>query len=231
MKSYDPHSPLIFIHVPKTAGSSVREVFKGWFGSGLIPHYFNEATASPPGRDPRFDCHSFNAPVCVYGHFNRNRGFGVTDDYPDAMQFVTILRDPFEMAVSHYFYTLRASENWKDRSRVPKDNLANHLRNASPNMLNHFPCAVTYENVWEVIESYFVEVGVTERLAESLQLIASALGKTSSSPSQIPRVNATERDTGNIDLAELRIEYRERFPLEFAVYDHVRWLIERRINS
>jgi hypothetical protein len=23
MKSYDPHSPLIFIHVPKTAGTSV----------------------------------------------------------------------------------------------------------------------------------------------------------------------------------------------------------------
>ena len=67
MRRFDPDKPLIFIHVPKTAGISVREVFSGWFGAGLVRHYFDEVAGQPPQRDARFDRHSRTEPVCVYG--------------------------------------------------------------------------------------------------------------------------------------------------------------------
>ena len=227
MRPFDPDRPLVFIHVPKTAGNSVRAVFADWFGPGLIPHYYDEVAGRPPQRDPRFDSHSRAAPVCVHGHFNRNRAFGVADTYPEATQFVTLLRDPFEMACSSYFFTRKASAGWKDRSRVPQGDLPTHLEEAAPNMLNHFPCVVTEANYREVIETHFVGIGVTERLAESLARIAAALGR-SFDPARLGRLNVTERDTAGLDLGALRMRYRDRHPLEFAVYDHVRWLFDRR---
>lgn len=227
MRRFEPDQPLVFIHVPKTAGISVRDVFSGWFGARLILHYYNEAAGRPPQRDPRFDRHSRAAPVCVYGHFNRNRAFGVTDTYPEATQFVTLLRDPFEMACSSYFFVRKVSAGWKDRSRVPQGDLATHLEEEPPNMLNHFPCVVTEANYREVIETQFVEIGVTERLAESLARIAAALGHDFD-PARLGRLNVTDRDTAGLDLGALRARYRNRHPLEFAVYDHVRWLFDRR---
>ena len=35
MRPYDPTEPLIFVHVPKCAGTTVRAVFRDWFvGAG-----------------------------------------------------------------------------------------------------------------------------------------------------------------------------------------------------
>lgn len=227
MKRFDPEKPLIFIHVPKTAGMSVQEIFRGWFGSGLIRHYFNEVAGTPPQRDPRFERHDRTDAVCVYGHFNRNRAFGVTDTYPDATQFITLLRDPFEMACSAYFFTRKVGANWKDTSRVPQADLITYLAENAPNMLNHFPRVVTKANYRDVIDEYFVEIGLTERLAESMARIATALGRNFD-PSSLARLNVTKRDMATLDLGELRARYRAAHPLEFTVYDHVRWLFDRR---
>ena len=64
MRDYDPTQPLIFVHVPKTAGISVRTIFKDWFADRLCLNYYNEVAGTPP---------------VIYGHFSRNRAFGVKD--------------------------------------------------------------------------------------------------------------------------------------------------------
>lgn len=219
MISYDPQLPLIFIHVPKTAGASVRRVVMDWFGAGYVPHYYDERTATPPARDARFVNHSAAAPVCVYGHFNRLRGFGVQDGYPDARQFVTILRDPFEMAISEYYFIRKTGTNWKDRSRVPTDGLLHHLETATPNMLNHFPRPVSAENYKDIIEEFFVEIGFTEMLVPSLARIAIRLG-LSFDLAGLEHRNKTERDEQNRAAQEFRLAFRERNRLEFDVYDY-----------
>ncbi|WP_158569417.1 sulfotransferase family 2 domain-containing protein [Pseudotabrizicola alkalilacus] len=230
MRVYDPDQPIVFIHVPKTAGLSVREVFDGWFGDGLIRHYFNEVQGGRPERESRFDLHSREHPVCVYGHFNRLRGFGVTDNYPDASQFVTILRDPFEMACSNYRFLRKVSAKWKDQSRVPKGGLAEYLMETAPNMLNHFPDVVTELNFREMIETRFVAIGLTERLNDSLSHIASILGFPYE-PTRLGRLNTTEPEQGTSDLDALRAQYRARHPLEFELYDYVRQRAETLLPS
>jgi hypothetical protein len=41
MKAYDPHSPLISLHIPKTGGTSLRHTLQEWFPEGrLFSHYF-----------------------------------------------------------------------------------------------------------------------------------------------------------------------------------------------
>ena len=104
MKSYDPEVPLYSIHIPKCGGTSFRKALEGWFGERFFIHYFQAADAPPERIEVR-------PGSCVHGHFNRKKGFGLLDYYPDARQVITVLRDPLETAVSNYFF-------WKDKARA-----------------------------------------------------------------------------------------------------------------
>lgn len=215
--NYDRNLPLIVIHIPKAGGQSCEKIFKAWFGDGLLRHYYNEAKGSMPNKHNLLGKHSKENPILLYGHFNRLRGFGVEDYYPEISQFITILRDPFDMMVSHYFFTRKVGDTWKDKSRIPKDGLRDYLLNQRINMLNHFPREVTMENYQEMIETKFVEIGIMEYLGESMRRIAKKLGKDYA-PDALQHLNATARDE-EVPFA-LKQEFAERHPLEFAVYDY-----------
>lgn len=221
MKTYDPSCPLVFIHVPKTAGASVRRVFKNWFKERFVPHYFGEANGTLPQRSPLFDQHTPDSPVCVYGHFNQKRGFGVQDNYPDAQQFMTILRDPFEMAISGYYYMRNTGAGWKDASNFPQGDLDAYLKTMTPNMLGHFPRPVTTDTYKDIIDSCFVDIGFTEDLGPSLARMAATLGHPFDD-AMLEHHNLAERDDQNAAAQELRAQFQDRHPLEFAVYDYAR---------
>jgi len=218
MKNYDKNQPLIVIHIPKAAGSSAKQVFKRWYGDGLLEHYFNEHAGELPAKRDLAGLHSVEHPVAVYGHFNRLRGFGIEDYYPEINQFVTIMRDPFESAISNYFFIRKNGGAWLDQSRVPVADIRNFLAETPPNILNHFPREVTRSNYREQIEEFFVEIGITESIEESLRRIAGKLGMPFES-NWLPFVNSTERDQPHPE--DVRSEYVERYPLEFEVYDYV----------
>lgn len=218
MRNYDANLPLIVIHLPKTAGASIREVYKEWYSDGLLFHYFNEHTGEMPKRFDLDRMHSRERPIVVYGHFNRTRGFGVEHYYPNSEQFITILRDPFERAISGYFFVRKNSHNWKDQSRVPKDALRKHLINFKGSILNHFPCDIDIENYKEVIETQFIEIGTAEHLDESMLRISSKINKPYTRGS-IKYLNATERDE-EIPY-DLREEFEAQRPLEYAIYYYV----------
>lgn len=217
MRNYDRSQPLIFLHIPKTAGMSVRTVFQKWYGDRLFEHYFNERKGAMPPRRNLASLHSTRRPVVVYGHFNRSRGFGVQDYYPAVTQFVTILRDPFDMAISSYYYLRKKGGKWRDRSRVPRADLRSYLQATPPNMLNQFPCELTRDNYREVIDKLFIAIGLTERLAESLRHIAKRLDMPFRED-WLPHMNAVARDQD--DPVELREEFSLRYPLEFEVYEY-----------
>lgn len=219
MQNFDPNKSLIFIHVPKSGGRSVAEVAKAWFPGQFRPHYYNEQAAQMP---PKHDLRALEAagtPPVIYGHFNKLRGFGVEQYYPDVDQFMTVLRDPLELMISNYFYVRKVAAGWQDQSRVPRGDLKDSIARDPVNMLNHFPRDVTLENYKDIIETYFVEVGLTEFLPESLRRMAEKTGK-SFDPNSLEHRNATERDETVPD--DIRDVFREAHPLEYAVYDYVR---------
>jgi len=217
MKNYDADSPLIFIHVPKTAGFSCEKIFSAWFGSGFLRHYYDEANAVMPQKHDVFSMHTRQTPILLYGHFNRLRGFGIQDYYPTINQFITILRDPFELMLSSYFFIRKVSGNWKDQSRIPHESLRDFLLGRKINMLNHFPVEVSMDNYQELIETKFIEIGITEQLGEFLRRIARKLGREFDEAS-LEHLNATERDQ---DIPyELRDQFYEKNLLEYSVYQY-----------
>ena len=195
----------------------MRDVFRRWFGSGLLENYFDEKAGLLPPRRDLAALHSREQPVVVFGHFNRNRGFGIEDFYPEVDQFVTILRDPFETAISTYYYMRRVGDSWQNQSRVPDGDLRQFLARAKPNILGHFPREVTKDNYRDLIEELFLEVGVMENLEASLRSIAAKL-EMPFAPENLGFVNATLRD--QVHPEDMRDAFMERHPLEFEVYNY-----------
>jgi hypothetical protein len=219
MRSYDRSQPLIFIHVPKAAGTTTRQIFDQWFGAGLLPHYYRESEAKMPEKHDIFALHRFDQPLVVYGHFNRKRQFGIEDYYPDARQFISILRDPFELMVSAYFFMNRHAHGWADRTRAPGPSVNDYLNQNKSTMLNHFPRMVTFDNYKEIIEEFFIEIGIAERLEASMQRIANKLGMPFDTTT-LGYLNVSER---NQEVAgHLRDIFVDNNQLEYAVYNYVK---------
>jgi len=93
MLNYKFSKTLISIHIPKTGGTSFKDVLYTWFGKNLFFHYYNEREGIMPVK------YELLPGICIHGHFNRKRNFGVQDYYPEATQFITILRDRLCMQI------------------------------------------------------------------------------------------------------------------------------------
>ena len=225
MKGYDPSAPLLSIHVPKTAGVSFYQVLQGWYGRRLYRHYYYERRHRPPKRRrlrPRFGQRQWIPGVCIHGHFNARRGIGVRDYYPEVDQWVTMLRDPFEVCLSNYFYVKRLGENaFRDGKRMPlaaaSIDLGQYLENAKSFLLDFLDCGLTLDNYDDVLRKQFVYIGVAEDLQTSVDTLADHLGFPTT---RVPHMNVSPREEPIPDGA--REDFMRRHPLEYAVYDFAR---------
>lgn len=219
MLNYDKNQPLIFIHIPKTAGTSIQTIFEQWFGSGLLFHYYIEATNEMPIHHDIFSKEKSGQGLVVYGHFNRRRKFGVEDYYPEAKQFVAIMRDPLERLISNYFYLKKVAHGWSKYPDPHDPDLTNYVQTNKSVMLNYFPREVTFDNYKEIIEKYFIEIGVLENIELSMQRIAQKLQKPYNN-AMLGHTNVTERDQTVTD--ELRNIFIEKNELEYTVFEYVK---------
>lgn len=212
MRDYDSNKPLISIHIPKCGGISFTRILEGWFKERLVLHYFDEKNNRMPIK------HRLNpgSGVCIHGHFNMKRGFGITDYYSEVDQFITILRDPFEILLSNYFYVKRLGvEAYRDGLRYDLGDFSDYLKKHGSFMFLHMPCEITMDNFKEIFEKYFVYIGVLEDIQVSVDCLAKKLGFP---VTIITHENISER---SIEITEqMREEFKERYPLEHAVYNY-----------
>jgi len=200
-------------------------------------HYYDEKRRRMPKK------HDLNIAkrkrVCVHGHFSNARGFGVMDYYPDADQFITVLRDPFEVCLSHYFYLCKMGKAlvWDWRVSTMKKMFVRHvmgkelyrdgnalqmvlpleeyLAKHSSFILNFMPFEMNMDNYEEILDRYFVHIGVAEDLQTSVDVLASRLGfKTV----KIAKLNVSERMAEVPD--SVRKKFIEAHPLEYAIYKY-----------
>jgi len=92
---------LLFMHIPKTAGTSMRLLLEQFFTKKQRVYLYG---GEPPGitleafRDLPTD--EKEHVRLVYGHFR----FGVHEWLPQKARYVTMLRDPVDRVVSLYYF-------------------------------------------------------------------------------------------------------------------------------
>lgn len=205
----------------------MKQVLRGWFGRQLHWHYFDEKrNRLPHGFRPSLFYHLRNRltgrEVCIYGHFNRMRGFGIEDYYPNAQQFFTIVRDPLATVQSQYFAAKRLGVRRIRRGKpVPIAERYTSVdafvaaRVGRPYFTNYLPGPMTLDNYVEIFESQFVYVGIAEDLQTAVDQLAVWLGFASVS---VPHVNPSRHDE-TLDPA-LAAEFVASRPLEYAIYHY-----------
>lgn len=89
MREYNRNQGLYFCHVPRTGGAVLSAMIQEMIGT---EHHLVGFFKTPgPGQ-------------VAQAHYDQTLGLGVVELHPEAQQFVTVLRDPFDRMVSWYFY-------------------------------------------------------------------------------------------------------------------------------
>jgi len=224
---YNPKEPLISFHVPRCGGTSFERILKQWFGPYLFLHYYNPEHNLMPklhSLKHRLFFWRYKYGVCIHGHFNHRRNYGVLDYYPYIKQYISIVRDPFDLHVSNYFFSKKLIQR---TAMNPKRNIAanrydglNHYLKEEPSfMMQLLPEQLTETNYQAFIENHFVFIGVLEDYQRSIDILADRLNK--------PRVkvevlNKSPYDETIADEENARKRFREKHSLEYKIYDLVK---------
>lgn len=223
---YDSSKPLISLHVAKCAGQSFRRVLEQWFGDNFFIHYFQQYNTFPPK-------HVLRPGICIHGHFNHVKRRGVQDYYPEAEQFITVLRDPLEAAISHYFYWKTKVRPTQIKQGVIEAGGVRDYRNIDDfftkrpksMMLDFMPCNMSAENYKDIIETKFIWIGLVENLQLHVDRLATKLGFAKTA---VERLNTAPR---NEELSsDIRRDFIRNSQLEFEIYDYVKEYLSKRSN-
>ncbi len=196
--------PAIFVHIPKTGGSSLRQVLAGHFDDD---HVWTAVVPDPQARaflrdqGPRPAAHSagardYNRPYVtrlaelpaerraslrlVQGHF----WYGIHEELPAPATYLTMLRDPVERVLSLYQH--RVNNHGLDvaleaylgavRDWEIDNGQTRRLCGSRDGDLRHRPCTDDLLAQAKANLADFTFVGVNERFDESLVLLRRTMG-------------------------------------------------------
>jgi len=218
MKAYDPNLPLFSLHIPKCGGTSLLRPLRKWFWRWRVIEHYPKKGEPPPAAVP------VRGKMCVHGHFISRRDRGVLQIYPHAEQFITFLREPFDRYLSLWYFLPKLAEQRGDTEWLKaRPDFATALRRRARQQQAHrnpeslvwfLPQPLDIAEVGEQMDRSYVFVGIMERYQDSLNALASALGKRRI---KIPHLNRTEREANEYE--SWRPFYRRHFADEYVVYE------------
>ena len=223
LRTYDPQQPLIFTHMPKCAGSSILRLLQNWFGFEYHKLNQDESRDIILPKIPTQDRKGRWLPnvKVIHGHFNHGRGYGLPYFFPEINQYFTILRDPFDLAVSMYFFAKGRSERgefWFRGEQVDfKEqfpDIESYVLSYPYWMFDHLPQEVTLSNYREKLAEKFIFLGIFEDLQTSIDILARLLGKPRT---KLPHFNVSKYDEAIPK--HLREQFYRDYPLLKRVYD------------
>jgi Galactose-3-O-sulfotransferase len=172
---------VIFLHLPKTAGSTLRGIIERQYGSrSILPLYESkfgeELAAIPPNQMDRLRV--------VMGHFY----FGAHASLSKPSTYITVLRDPIDRIISRYYFVRRSpldpvydavrEMSLKEFAETYCDNDQTRLLAGKYDGLSFGRCSddEMLDIAKRNLTKYFAVVGITEEFDRSLILMKRILG-------------------------------------------------------
>lgn len=231
---------LIFLHIPKSAGSTIQTIFKRLYKRNS---YFVD------GNHPDLNIikdklvSQKNIRLC-FGHMD----FGIHENIGQEYKYVTIIRDPIERVISQYYYVKRLSKNYLHDQAFKENNfsLAEYVESGLSTELNngqvriligaggfHKKLYTKYEipfgkcERWMLeeaklnIEKHFVFCGLQEYFDESLVLMKKELGWKWNIGYVSQNITHRRRKASELDDKTLKI-IRDANALDIELYEWVK---------
>lgn len=230
LKVYDPAEPVIFVHVPKCAGTSFIRLLRRWYGPTYHhPHQDETKDILIPKVATRLASGEFDPQVkVIHAHWDHGRGYGLPYYCPEVTQYFTIARDPFDMIVSMYFFVKGKCERGEFRYRGEVQDLrelypsVDHYLDAEQGWVqNHLPIDMSCDNLSDYVARRFVYLGWFEQMETSIDHLAFVLGQKRQI---LPRHNVSRYDEQVPE--HRRSEIHERYPIMKRLYDHAQRTFE-----
>jgi len=233
---------IVFLHIPKTAGSTILSIFK--------QQYKGKKISVLDGSDPEksklnlFDNKDTYCPELIFGHTD----YGIHEQYcVQEYQYFAFVRHPVERIISHYLYVKRSPNHYLhdflDMSQVSlydyvTSGATNELNNGQVRMLigaggfhknNYAKYEVPYgksedwmlEEAKKNIEKYFGFVGVQEEFDNSILLLKKVLHWKK--PLYYQSLNKTKAKLNKLDLDKKTLEAIVMYnALDLKLYDWVK---------
>jgi len=201
----------IYQHVPKCGGTSFRVA---------CLHYFAEIHEVPPSRDDiaAWETYQKNKPdfsklppnTIITGHLihdgTRPRERYAEEISRGGVRILTILRDPLARLVSLYHF---AQQNGREMPVTLEERLRRTRNPISRNL------GFDGSNAEEFLRGFFL-VGLTERLQDTIDLLAHSIGRE---PIQVSRENAA-KEQRKADVSPEALErFRANNRTDFELYN------------
>lgn len=238
---------LVFIHIPKTAGTSMRSALESAVPAEKILHLYPTEWAVDPSTLPDLPAERLTGIELVIGHI----AFGVHEQLPGlSTVYATIVRDPVEQLLSHYYHYVRAvdtgsgarSENRWQQAVASGLTLESFVKAEGGGGKRVFQNRQTWtiagqprkmdrddptllKRAKRNIKRYFSAVGTTQDPDALARGIAEVMGW--SPPAPIPTLNVNpNRPTRDSLPAEVVREIEDLNRLDAELFHHVENLVE-----
>jgi hypothetical protein len=175
---------LIFLHIPKAAGSTLHKIIARQYASDSIYSIDGLRVHESIAEFKQLPEAKRSEIKVLKGHMR----FGLHEYLPQPSTYITILRDPVERIISHYYYVLRSPEHYLYEQVTSRNmsltdyicsGITKELNNSQTRLLCTKAALETYEQgSKEILESAkkniqekFAVVGLAEKFDETLILL------------------------------------------------------------
>jgi hypothetical protein len=206
----------LFLHLPKTAGSTLRRIIEWQYGADAV-WTIGEPTSAAIDQLVQLPRRRLDAIRAVVGHFP----FGLHNLLPWPVAYVTLVREPVDRIVSHYYYAERTSASKLSaevkatgrslRRYVEEAPSGRYFNNGQTRLLGsddvrHAAPAdrTTLARATERLLSSFAIVGLTDRFDKSLALISRYFGWRDTGPNRRENIGRNRTSLSDIPADDLQ---------------------------